>query len=112
VNWVMGLICLELVHGFDVSAINRLNTNLEKFKSVPLKDCNFRYIYIYHCYLTYLWSSHESMTCEVNCIYLTLQSFNAIDQPVRLAYQPSAKSTFLSEQSSHQQPANSTFLSE
>jgi hypothetical protein len=81
----MGLICLELVHGFDVSAINRLNTNLEKFKSVPLKDCNYIYIYIYiyHCYLTYLWSSHESMTCEVNCIYLTLQSFNAMDPIIK-----------------------------
>jgi hypothetical protein len=31
---------------------------------------------------------------------------------VRLAYQPSARSTFLSEQTSHQQPASSTFLSE
>jgi hypothetical protein len=34
------------------------------------------------------------------------------EQPVRLAYQPSANSTFLSEQISHQQPASSTFLSE
>jgi hypothetical protein len=33
-------------------------------------------------------------------------------QPVRLAYRPSASSTFLSEQISHQQPASSTFLSE
>jgi hypothetical protein len=33
-------------------------------------------------------------------------------QPVRLAYQPSANSTFHSEQTSHQQPASSTFLSE
>jgi hypothetical protein len=32
--------------------------------------------------------------------------------PVRLAYQPPASSTFLSEQISHQQPASSTFLSE
>jgi hypothetical protein len=31
---------------------------------------------------------------------------------VRLAYQPPASSTFLSEQNSHQQPASSTFLSE
>jgi hypothetical protein len=31
---------------------------------------------------------------------------------VRLAYQPPANSTFLSEQISHQQPASSTFLSE
>jgi hypothetical protein len=30
----------------------------------------------------------------------------------RLAYQPPASSTFLSEQISHQQPAISTFLSE
>jgi hypothetical protein len=29
-----------------------------------------------------------------------------------LAYQPSASSTFLSEQTSHQQPASSTLLSE
>jgi hypothetical protein len=29
-----------------------------------------------------------------------------------LAYQPLASSTFLSEQTSHQQPANITFLSE
>jgi hypothetical protein len=33
-------------------------------------------------------------------------------QPVRLAYQSSASSTFLSEQISHQQPASSTLLSE
>jgi hypothetical protein len=33
-------------------------------------------------------------------------------QPVRLAYQPPASSTFLSEQISHQQPASSTFLLE
>jgi hypothetical protein len=33
-------------------------------------------------------------------------------RPVRLAYQPPASSTFLSEQISHQQPASSTFLSE
>jgi hypothetical protein len=33
-------------------------------------------------------------------------------RPVRLAYQPPANSTFLSEQISHQQPASSTFLSE
>jgi hypothetical protein len=31
--------------------------------------------------------------------------------PVRLAYQPSDSSTFLSEQTSHQQPASSTLLS-
>jgi hypothetical protein len=31
-------------------------------------------------------------------------------RPVRLAYHPPASSTFLSEQTSHQQPANSTFL--
>jgi hypothetical protein len=33
-------------------------------------------------------------------------------QPVRLAYQPPANSTFLSEQTSHPQPGSSTFLSE
>jgi hypothetical protein len=34
-------------------------------------------------------------------------------RPVRLAYQPpTSSSTFLSEQSSHHQPASSTFLSE
>jgi hypothetical protein len=43
-SWVMGLICLELVHGFDVTATNILKTNLEKFRYVPLKDCKFRYI--------------------------------------------------------------------
>jgi hypothetical protein len=31
---------------------------------------------------------------------------------VRLAYQPPVSSTFLSEQTSHQQLANNTFLSE
>jgi hypothetical protein len=35
-----------------------------------------------------------------------------IMRPVRLAYQPPASSTFLSEQINHQQPANNTFLSE
>jgi hypothetical protein len=33
-------------------------------------------------------------------------------RPVRLAYQPPANSTFLSEQISHQQPASITFLSQ
>jgi hypothetical protein len=33
-------------------------------------------------------------------------------RPVRLAYQPPASITFLSEQISHQQSASSTFLSE
>jgi hypothetical protein len=33
-------------------------------------------------------------------------------QPIRLAYQPPASSTFLSEQTSHQQSANNTFLSQ
>jgi hypothetical protein len=33
-------------------------------------------------------------------------------RPVRLAYQPPASSTFLSQQISHQQPTSSTFLSE
>jgi hypothetical protein len=33
-------------------------------------------------------------------------------EPVRLAYQPPANSIFLSQQTSHQQPASSTFLSE
>jgi hypothetical protein len=32
--------------------------------------------------------------------------------PVRLAYQPPASSTLLSEQTSHQQPASNTFLSQ
>jgi hypothetical protein len=34
------------------------------------------------------------------------------ERPVRLAYQPPASSTFLSEQTSHQQLASSTFISE
>jgi hypothetical protein len=38
-----------------------------------------------------------------------MQRFN---RPVRLAYQPPASSTFLSEQTSHQQLASSAFLSE
>jgi hypothetical protein len=33
-------------------------------------------------------------------------------RPVRLAYQPPANSTFLSEQINHQQPASSTLLSQ
>jgi hypothetical protein len=33
-------------------------------------------------------------------------------QPVCLAYQPPASSTFLSQQTNHEQPASSTFLSE
>jgi hypothetical protein len=45
--------------------------------------------------------------CPVNPLPLP-----AAAQPVRLAYQPPASSTFLSEQISHQQPASSTLLSE
>jgi hypothetical protein len=33
-------------------------------------------------------------------------------RPVRLAYQPPASSTFLSEQTSHKQSTSNTFLSE
>jgi hypothetical protein len=33
-------------------------------------------------------------------------------RPVRLAYQPPANSTFLSERTNHQQTASNTFLSE
>jgi hypothetical protein len=33
-------------------------------------------------------------------------------RPVRLAYQPPTSSTFLSEQTNHQQSASSTFLSD
>jgi hypothetical protein len=35
-----------------------------------------------------------------------------VTRPIRLAYQPPANITFLSEQISHQQPASSTFLSD
>lgn len=54
------------------------NTQKGKFRSIPLKDYNFRYI-SYQCYLTYMWGTHESMTCGANDIYLKLQSFNGID---------------------------------
>jgi hypothetical protein len=40
------------------------------------------------------------------------QCFSRNVHPVRLAYQPPASSTFLSEQTSYKQPASSTFLSE
>jgi hypothetical protein len=38
--------------------------------------------------------------------------YAVVSNPVRLAYQPSASSTFFSEHTSHHQPASSTFLSE
>jgi hypothetical protein len=43
-----------------------------------------------------------------------MQSHHAVrgPQPVRLAYQPPANSTFLLQQISHQQSVSSTFLSE
>jgi hypothetical protein len=41
-----------------------------------------------------------------------MKYMDRVCHPVRLAYQPPASSTFLSEQISHQQPASSTFLSE
>jgi hypothetical protein len=41
--------------------------------------------------------------------FLLNQSSFAVLRPIRLAYQPPASSTFLSEQTNHQQPANSTF---
>jgi hypothetical protein len=44
--------------------------------------------------------------------FILLFHFLGLHQPVRLAYQPPASSTFLSEQTSHQQSASSTFLSE
>jgi hypothetical protein len=42
---------------------------------------------------------------------LTHVEFSAGLKPVRLAYQPPANSTSLSEQTGHQQPASNTFLS-
>jgi hypothetical protein len=42
----------------------------------------------------------------------TVGSWNTEQAPVRLAYQPPASSTFLSEQISHQQPVSGSFLSE
>jgi hypothetical protein len=44
--------------------------------------------------------------------YVATQRRNERGRPVRLAYQPLASSTFLSEQISHQQPVSSTLLSE
>jgi hypothetical protein len=41
-----------------------------------------------------------------------VSSISSSHRPVRLAYQPLASSTFLSDQISHQQPASSTLLSE
>jgi hypothetical protein len=43
------------------------------------------------------------------CCYIQLRTEH---RHVRLAYQPPASSTFLSEQTSHQQSANNTFISE
>jgi hypothetical protein len=46
-----------------------------------------------------------------NCLGLWLLVLPNV-RPVRLAYQPPGNSTFLSQQTSHQQSASSTFLSE
>jgi hypothetical protein len=51
---------------------------------------------------------HEKRTWNMGNEIMQHRDFD----PVRLAYQPPASSTFLSEQISHQQPASSTFLSE
>jgi hypothetical protein len=56
------------------------------------------------------WTGVVMMCTISHCI---LQGCSdAHGQPVRLAYKPPASSTFLSEQTSHQQSASSTFLSE
>jgi hypothetical protein len=44
--------------------------------------------------------------------FVPINHSRLIYRPIRLAYQPSVSSTFLSEQTSQQQPASSTFLSE
>jgi hypothetical protein len=49
---------------------------------------------------------------QLNANYEQLPKLTIVDRPVRLAYQPPASSTFLSQQISHQQPASSTLLSE
>jgi hypothetical protein len=52
---------------------------------------------------------------ENQCINISLQENcknRVMKRPVRLTYEPPASSTFLSEQTSQQQPANNTFLSE
>jgi hypothetical protein len=51
---------------------------------------------------------HESILYMEEC----LLSWASYYRHVRLAYQPLANSTFLSDQTSHQQPASSIFLSE
>jgi hypothetical protein len=43
---------------------------------IPLKDLKVRYI---SWQVNDMWGSYESMTFEVNCIYLTFGSFNGID---------------------------------
>jgi hypothetical protein len=51
----------------------------------------------------------DETDAEASCLDKVI---NGKFQPVRLAYQPPASSTFLSEQISHRQPASSTLLSE
>jgi hypothetical protein len=53
---------------------------------------------------------HFQTCIEFVAFYYSKSEYN--NQPFRSAYQPSASSTFLSEQTSHQQSASSTFLSE
>jgi hypothetical protein len=50
--------------------------------------------------------------CGAIRIALIMSVFATNLRPVRLAYQPPASSTFLSEQTSHEQSASSTLLSE
>jgi hypothetical protein len=61
--------------------------------------------------------SHLNVCCEFVSFFKWRENVfpftsNSQLQPVRLAYQPPASSTFFSEQISHQQPASSTFSSE
>jgi hypothetical protein len=51
-------------------------------------------------------SNHRADACVRKPLLLSQRAGS-----VRLAYQPPASSAFLSEQISHQQPANGTFLS-
>jgi hypothetical protein len=92
---------------------------------VKLLEANFFVLpKLYECQvrLPNCWSCSDMIQCSLVGVLLVpppillempiIRIVRLILQPVRLAYQPPASSTFLSEQISHKQTASSTFLSQ
>jgi hypothetical protein len=63
------------------------------------------------CGVVYVFDKEMHVPCNMMHDPIVTYWYTII-RPVRSAYQPPASSTFLSQQTSHQQPGNNIFLSQ